>query len=113
MPSEGAISRIEQYVVDFVLALRKDKGQTQTDLANILGVSRSFVKDVESKRTRAKYNLNHINTLADYFDLRPGQFLPEKALIKPKPKKSELQKPSRVKKSATKKISKSPKKITL
>ncbi|HSZ86300.1 MAG TPA: hypothetical protein VK787_09730, partial [Puia sp.] len=29
---------------------------------------------------RAKYNLRHINILADYFDLSPRDFLPEKPL---------------------------------
>jgi transcriptional regulator with XRE-family HTH domain len=70
------ISPIDQYVIDFVLQLRKDKNQTQQDIANILQVSRSFIKDVENSSNRAKYNLTHINALADYFGMKLGDFLP-------------------------------------
>jgi len=45
-----------------------------------LGISRSYVKDIEDVKRRGKYNLIHVNALADYFNLSPKDFLPEKAL---------------------------------
>ncbi len=42
--------------------------------------SREFIKDVENLNKRAKYNIRHINALADYFDMSPRDFLPEKPM---------------------------------
>lgn len=82
MKDQENISPIEQFVIDFIRDLRIDKGLTQDGLASILGVGKSFISNVESLNHRAKYNLNHINTLADYYDMRPGDFLPENAISK-------------------------------
>lgn len=73
------LSPIEQYVVDFVLKLRKTKCLTQADIGCILDVGKTFISQVENPGHRAKYNLNHINALADHFDISPADFLPEKA----------------------------------
>lgn len=79
------ISEIDQYVIDFVKNLRSEKELKQEDIANILGVTRSFIQDIENPKRRAKYNLSHINLLADYFSLSPRDFLPASAII---PKKA-------------------------
>jgi transcriptional regulator with XRE-family HTH domain len=71
------IEKIEQYVIDYVKALRIKKGLSQEDIAQILGKSKSFVGNIESPKNRAKYNLVHINALADYFQISPKDFLPE------------------------------------
>ncbi|MCY1513018.1 hypothetical protein D9M68_474990 [compost metagenome] len=73
------ISEIEQFVIDFVIKLRDKKDLTQGDIAAILNVERTFITNVESKKNRAKYNLNHINKLADHFGMSPRDFLPEKS----------------------------------
>lgn len=73
------ISTIEQHVINFVTELRIKHQLTQADIAVIIGVGRSFVNKVEDKKERAKYNLNHIDKLADHFGLSPKDFLPEKA----------------------------------
>jgi transcriptional regulator with XRE-family HTH domain len=80
MKDQENISPIEQYVIDFIRDLRNDKGLTQDGLASILRVGKSFISNVESLNHRAKYNLNHINILADYYDIRPGDFLPLTAI---------------------------------
>lgn len=72
------ISRFEQYVIDFVYKLRIEKKLRQEDIAYILNVKPSFIGNVENKKNRAKYNLKHINTLADHFGLSPRDFLPER-----------------------------------
>jgi transcriptional regulator with XRE-family HTH domain len=79
MSPERNTSVIEQHVIDFVSSLRAKNNLRQEDIATIIGVSRSFVKSIESGKSRAKYNLNHIDKLADHFGLSPKDFLPEKA----------------------------------
>lgn len=77
----SALTGIEQYIVDFVIKLRKERKQTQEDIAFILGVDRSFIVRVENPRHHAKYNVNHIAKLADHFNISPREFLPEVATI--------------------------------
>lgn len=73
-------SDIEQYVIDKVKEMRKDRGISQQELANLLDMSMGFIGHVESPRLRAKYNLNHINALARLFECSPQDFLPKKPL---------------------------------
>jgi transcriptional regulator with XRE-family HTH domain len=68
---------IEQHVIDKVIKLRKDSKMRQQDIASILHTTTSFVGNVENNRNQAKYNLKHINVLADYFGLSPKYFLPD------------------------------------
>jgi len=60
-PSHTAI---EEYVIDAVRRKRIEKGISQKELAFMLDLSIGFIGDVESTKSRAKYNLNHINKLA-------------------------------------------------
>ncbi|NCD68103.1 helix-turn-helix domain-containing protein [Mucilaginibacter agri] len=76
MSSELKISAIEQHVIKYVTDLRNEKNLTQDDIATIIGVSRSFINNIESNKSRAKYNLTHIDKLADHFGLSPKDFLP-------------------------------------
>jgi transcriptional regulator with XRE-family HTH domain len=82
MNEQEHISPIEQCVFDFVRDLRKSKHLSQDDIGNIIGKSKSFIGNIESMNNRAKYNLTHINLLADYFNLSPRDFLPEKVILK-------------------------------
>lgn len=79
MSEKIKISAIEQHVIDFVIELRIKHNLKQDDIATIIGTKRSFVTNVESTKNRAKYNLNHIDKLADHFGLSPKDFLPAKA----------------------------------
>ncbi len=81
MESKAKISKIEQYIIDFIYKLRKGKNLNQADIATIIGVSRVFVTNVENPSNRAKYNIDHINALADHFGMSPRDFLPEKAIL--------------------------------
>ncbi|RYE50519.1 MAG: XRE family transcriptional regulator [Sphingobacteriales bacterium] len=76
------ITKIEQHVIDFVIRLRDKKKLNQEDIATILNVKRTFITNVESRKNRAKYNLSHIDKLADHFGISPKDFLPEKSTIK-------------------------------
>jgi transcriptional regulator with XRE-family HTH domain len=70
---------IEQYVIDMVKKKRTEKGYSQRELAYMLDVSIGFIGNVENPKYRAKYNLNHINSLAAIFKCSPKDFLPDKA----------------------------------
>ncbi|WP_223707710.1 helix-turn-helix domain-containing protein [Niabella beijingensis] len=87
MNEQEHISPIEQYVIDYVRDLRKAKNLSQEDIGNIIGKSKSFIGNIESLNNRAKYNLTHINLLADHFNLSPKDFLPEKVILKRDKKK--------------------------
>jgi len=80
MNGTNNISPIEQSIIEFVRKLRADKNLTQEDIGNIIGVKQSYIASVESLKSRAKYNINHVNSLADHFGMSPKDFLPEKAL---------------------------------
>ncbi|MBO9564876.1 MAG: helix-turn-helix transcriptional regulator [Niastella sp.] len=79
MNEQEQITPIEQYIIDYILTLRAEKKLSQQDIADIVGVSRSFIGDVEGSTKPSKYNVRHINALADYFGISPREFLPEKA----------------------------------
>ncbi len=89
MKEQDNIGPIDQYLIDYVRELRISKELTQEDVANILHVSRSFIRDVESTNRRQKYNVGHINALADYFNISPRDFLPEKAIPVDQPSKDQ------------------------
>jgi transcriptional regulator with XRE-family HTH domain len=80
MRNQENIAPIDQYVIDFVRELRIKKELTQEDIGNIVELSRSFVSDIESNNSRAKYNIRHINILADHFGISPREFLPKDAM---------------------------------
>ncbi len=73
------LTAVEQFVVDFVLKTRLEKKLTQEDIGFILEVDKSFVQQIENQSHRAKYNLNHINLLADHWGISPREFLPVSA----------------------------------
>ena len=79
MPSKHNIN-IEQYVINSVRERRVELGISQKELAYLLDVSVGFIGNVENPKYRAKYNLNHLNELANILDCSPKDFLPEKSL---------------------------------
>jgi transcriptional regulator with XRE-family HTH domain len=70
------MENIEQYVINFIYKQRINRNLTQQNLAGILGVTTSFIGNVENKGNPAKYNLRHIRILAEYFEISPKDFLP-------------------------------------
>lgn len=104
MKVQENITPAEQYVIDYVRKLRTDKGLIQLDIANIIGVGRSFISQAESTNEVAKYNIRHINALADYFGISPREFLPEKAFPVDAPPADRVVKKAPVKKTVVKKV---------
>lgn len=78
--SNSGITPIEQYVIDAVREKRLQRGLSQRELAYLLDLSPSFIGDIESPKSIAKYNLNHINKLAEILECSPKDFLPENFL---------------------------------
>lgn len=73
-------SAIEQYAIDQVRMIRKQKGISQRELSALTNLSIGFIGDVESVRSRAKYNLNHLNQLALALGCSPKDFIPNEPL---------------------------------
>jgi transcriptional regulator with XRE-family HTH domain len=63
-------------VMEKIKDLRVQKGYSQSDLADILGVSRGFIGQVESLGSASTYNLNHLNRMAIEWKCSPADFLP-------------------------------------
>jgi transcriptional regulator with XRE-family HTH domain len=68
---------IEHYVVNYAKSLRINAKMSQAELAFKLNVSTGFVGKVESDLSTSKYNLNHVNQLAEIFAVSPQNFLPK------------------------------------
>lgn len=90
LKAQENISAIDQYVIDIVRELRIYYDLSQGELGSVLGFGKSFVGNVESVNHRAKYNLTHINIIADYFDLTPGFFLPNNAIVSTSKKQRDI-----------------------
>lgn len=73
-------SPIEQFVIAIVKEKRLECGYSQREIAYMLDVSEGFIGNVENPKYRAKYNLNHINQLAQILKCSPKDFLPDKPL---------------------------------
>lgn len=76
----GELTLIEKYLIEKVKEKRIELKLTQIALSQKLHMSDSFVGHVETPKRRAKYNINHLNALAEIFKCSPKDFLPEKPL---------------------------------
>lgn len=72
------MTKIEDYIIQRVKAMRTERGWSQQALADYMNLSQGFIRDIESPRKIAKYNINHINTLAKLFKVPFADFFPDK-----------------------------------
>ena len=77
-------SKFEIEVIDKVKELRLKKNLTQDDIAMFLNASRGFIGQIESPDSASKYNLNHLNKLAQEMGCSPGILYPTSPLPKVK-----------------------------
>ena len=70
-------SEIDIYVINKVRELRTNAGISQADLALALDLSVGFIGHIESPKYRAKYNLSHLNKLAQVLNCSIKDFFPE------------------------------------
>lgn len=73
------LSKIDLFVVQKTIEIRKLKGISQLELANGIGVTAGFIGKVESINNSAKYNLQHLNKIALYLEISPQELLPKEA----------------------------------
>ncbi|WP_426329066.1 helix-turn-helix domain-containing protein [Pedobacter sp. R-06] len=76
----GKASEIEQFVIDKVREIRLLKNVSQKQLSVLMGLNGKFVGNVESTKTPDKYNLNHLNKIAEIFECSIKDFFPEKPI---------------------------------
>ena len=74
------MTKIEEFVIQKVKAMRMERKWSQMELADYMNLSPSFIADIENPKRRAKYNLNHLNVLAKVFSCSPKDFLPNAPL---------------------------------
>lgn len=74
------LTEIERYIIEKIRAMRKEHGLSQLELSQKLEMSDSFISHVEAPSKRAKYNINHLNKIAEIFNCSPKEFWPEKPL---------------------------------
>ena len=73
----GNASEIEQFVIDKVREIRLSKRVGQMNLSLAMGLNGKFVGNVESPKTPDKYNLNHLNKIAQILECSIKDFFPE------------------------------------
>ena len=71
---------IDLFIVNKVRETRNYQGISQEQIAFHLGVTEGFIGQIESPKFRAKYNTDHLNSLAKLFNCSPKDFLPEKPI---------------------------------
>ena len=74
-------TKFEIAVIDKVIQLRRQKGLSQEYIANVLNLTKGFIGQIESPKHPSKYNLNHLNKLAEEMGCSPKDFLPDEAII--------------------------------
>lgn len=74
------ISKIEQFVIDKVREIRMDAGVSQVKLSADMELNAKFVGNVESGKTPDKYNLNHLNKIAEILNCSIKDFFPDHPL---------------------------------
>ncbi|MCD8044416.1 MAG: helix-turn-helix transcriptional regulator [Tannerellaceae bacterium] len=70
---------IDEYVIDRVREKRMELGISQSELADLIDISKGFIGNVESGKDY-KYNLYHINEIAKALKCSPKDFLPSEPL---------------------------------
>lgn len=70
-------SKVEEYAIQKVKEKRNQAGMSQAELSYKLGFSTGFVGQTESSRYTTKYNLTHLNKLAQIFECSISDFLPQ------------------------------------
>lgn len=72
---------VDIFVANQVKELRLKNKMSQTKLGLELGVSHSFINQIELPTQRARYNIQHLNKLALIFKCSPRDFLPELPIL--------------------------------
>lgn len=79
IPQMG-LTRIEQFVIDKVKDKRIQMKISGESLSKSIGLNEKFVAKVENPSYPDKYNLNHLNKIAEVLGCSIKDFLPDKPL---------------------------------
>jgi transcriptional regulator with XRE-family HTH domain len=71
---------IDHYVINRILILRKQQKLSQAGLAYCIGVSKSFIANVENPKSRARYNIFHLNEIAKALNCSFLDFFPQQPI---------------------------------
>ena len=70
---------IELFVIQRVKEERLKRSMSQDTLSSLIGLSKKVVSKAENPNRAEKYNLNHLNKIAEIFECRIREFLQEKS----------------------------------
>jgi transcriptional regulator with XRE-family HTH domain len=74
-------SPIEQFAIDKVREIRLIKNVSQISLSLDMGLSSKFIGNVESPKRNEKYNLDHLNKIAEILHCSIKDFFPDEPII--------------------------------
>lgn len=81
-PKEIKKTEIELFIINKVRALREERNVGQKRLSMELKLSSSYIGNAENPYNKAKYNFNHINEIARFFNVPFSYFFPATHLEK-------------------------------
>ncbi len=67
-------------VIERVMEIRHKKGFSQEYIAAVLNLTKGFIGQIESPNNPSKYNLNHLNRLANEMNCSPQDFIPKEPI---------------------------------
>lgn len=76
MRYSGKLSPLDKYIILAVKRKREEQGIAQADLSVRMELNDKFVGNVESSRQKAKYNMNHLNKIAEILNCSLADFFP-------------------------------------
>ncbi|EID71676.1 helix-turn-helix domain-containing protein [Imtechella halotolerans] len=76
----NAKSAIEVEIVKLIKERRNKMKRSQTDIAEILSVTRGYIGQIEMDSSPSMYSFDHLNELAKYLDCSLKDFMPKKPL---------------------------------
>jgi transcriptional regulator with XRE-family HTH domain len=71
------LTPIEQFIIERVKQIRLAKGISQDKLSTMMGLNEKFISKVETPNRAEKYNINHLNKIAEVLDCSVKDFLPD------------------------------------
>ena len=74
MANTKKILLLDEFIIERIIQLKKEKNIKNSQLAELLDTEESFIRKVETKVN--KYNIHHILLLPDYFGVSINDFFP-------------------------------------
>ncbi|WP_052956094.1 helix-turn-helix transcriptional regulator [Flavihumibacter petaseus] len=75
------LTALDVFIIDKARAFRHEMNMSQTALGIEMGLDPSFIGNIESKKSKDKYNINHVQRLAYIFNRSLCDFIPHFPLM--------------------------------